>query len=359
MTVTGTSLQTAIVEGTGGEPILSHDVPIPTLGPSEVLVETKAVAINPSDHKMSQKFPSAGAIVGSDFAGTVVKIGSGVAQLSRPLAIGDRVCGAVHGCNPADPHSGAFAQYVKADGSLVMKVPESMAWEEAATLGVALGTTCISFWKALGLSASPSEPAATPFPVLVYGGSTAMGTMAVQVLKLSGLTPIATSSPKNFNLVKSFGAKQVFDYASPTCAADIKSFTNNSLKYALDCITDADSTQICHTAIGRAGGRYACLELPQQELLTRKAVNSEFVMAHELHGKEIALGPEYGRPGSQAAKDLGIQFFRVAEKLLEENKIRAHPVHVLPNGWKGILEGFTLLKSGQVNARKLVAPLGQ
>lgn len=184
MTVTGTSLQTAIVEGTGGELILSHDVSIPTLGPSDVLVETKAVAINPSDHKMSQKFPSAGAIVGSDFAGTVVKIGSGVAQLSRPLAIGDRVCGAVHGCNPADPHSGAFSQYVKADGSLVMKVPESMAWEEAATLGVALGTTCISFWKALGLSASPSEPAATPFPVLVYGGSTAMGTMAVQVLKL-------------------------------------------------------------------------------------------------------------------------------------------------------------------------------
>ncbi|KAJ5970420.1 Polyketide synthase enoylreductase [Penicillium vulpinum] len=357
MTVAQVPSQTGIVEGAGGEPILSHDVAIPTLSPNEILIETKAVAINPSDYKMSQKFPSVGAIIGSDFAGTVVETGSGVAQLSRPLAIGDRVCGAVHGCNLSDPHSGAFAQYVKADASLVMKVPAAMPWEDAATLGVALGTACISFWKALGLTASPNEPATTPFPVLVYGGSTAMGTMAVQVLKLSGLTPIATSSPKNFDLVKSFGAKQVFDYASPTCAADIKSFTNNSLKYVLDCITDAESTKICHAAIGRAGGRYACLELPQQELLTRKAVNTEFVMAHELHGKEIALGPEYGRPASQAAKDLGIQFFRVAEKLLEENKIKVHPVQVLPNGWTGVLDGFALIKSGQVNARKLVAPL--
>ncbi|KAJ6020767.1 Polyketide synthase enoylreductase [Penicillium herquei] len=359
MTVAQISSQTAIVEGAEGEPILSHDVSIPTLNPTEILVETKAVAINPSDYKMSRKFPSAGAIIGSDFAGTIVEIGSGVSQLSRPLAVGDRVCGAVHGCNPADPHSGAFAQYVKADASLVMKVPVSMAWEDAATLGVALGTSCISLWKALGLTATPNEPAATPFPILVYGGSTAMGTMAVQILKLSGLTPIATSSPKNFDLVKSFGAKQVFDYASPTCAADIKSFTNNSLKYALDCITDADSTQICYAAIGRAGGRYACLELPQQELLTRKAVNSAFVMAHELHGRKIDLGPEYGRPASQATKDLGVQFFRVAEKLLEENKIKVHPVHVLSHGWDGVLDGFTLMKSGQVNAQKLVVPLGQ
>lgn len=127
---------------------------------------------------------SAAAIIGSDFAGTIIETGSGLSQLARLLAVGDRVYGAVHGCNPADPRSGAFSQYVKADASLVMKVPASMAWEDAATLGVALGTSCISFWKALGLTATPNEPAATPFPILVYGGSTAMGTMAVQILKL-------------------------------------------------------------------------------------------------------------------------------------------------------------------------------
>ncbi|RYO84205.1 hypothetical protein DL766_004932 [Monosporascus sp. MC13-8B] len=54
------------------------------------------------------------------------------------------------------------------------------------------------------------------------------------------------------NLVLSFGVDKVFDYHSPTCAADIRACTRNKLVMTLDCITQADTTQLCYAAIGRA-----------------------------------------------------------------------------------------------------------
>lgn len=84
----------------------------------------------------------------------------------------------------------------------------------------------------------------------------------------SGLNPITTCSPHNFDLVKSYGASAVFDYKSETCASDIKSHTRNSLKYALDCIAEPETLQLCYACLGRAGGRYTALE-PYAEALAR------------------------------------------------------------------------------------------
>jgi NADPH:quinone reductase-like Zn-dependent oxidoreductase len=94
------------------------------------------------------------------------------------------VCGGVHGSNALDHESGAFAEYVKADARLVFKIPDFISWEEAATLSVAIKTVSLSLWRSLGLEATPERPTENPFPVLVYGGSTTMGTMAIQMLKL-------------------------------------------------------------------------------------------------------------------------------------------------------------------------------
>ena len=174
----------ALIQGPDGKPIISHGIPVPTILPTEILIRTIAVGLNPMDNKIPTNFPSPGAIIGCDLAGIVASIGSKVAHLTRPLKVGDRVCGGVHGSNSLDHESGAFAEYVKADARLVFKIPDSMSWEEAATLGVAIKTVSLCFWQSLGLEATPERPAENPFPVLVYGGSTTMGTMAIQMLKL-------------------------------------------------------------------------------------------------------------------------------------------------------------------------------
>jgi NADPH:quinone reductase-like Zn-dependent oxidoreductase len=176
--------QTALIQGPDGKPVISHNIPLPAILPTEILIKTIAVGLNPMDYKIPTNFPSPGAIIGCDLAGTVASIGSEVAHLTCPLNVGDRVCGGVHGSNALDHESGAFAEYVKADARLVFKIPDFISWEEAATLSVAIKTVSLSLWRSLGLEATPERPTENPFPVLVYGGSTTMGTMAIQMLKL-------------------------------------------------------------------------------------------------------------------------------------------------------------------------------
>ena len=110
--------------------------------------------------------------------------------------------------------------------------------EQAATLGTALATCTLAFWSTDALPllpATPEQPAEQPLSVLVYGGSTATGSIAIQLLRLSGLDPIATCSPHNFPLVRSRGASAVFDYTDLNIPSAIKKLTGGQLKYFGGC----------------------------------------------------------------------------------------------------------------------------
>lgn len=207
--------QKAYTQSETGFPLtLTHNALVPTLKPGQVLIRVHATALNPTDHKMPTSFPSAGAVAGCDFAGTVIKTASSAQANSAPLSprlqVGDGVFGSVHGSNPIDHCSGAFAEYVAADADLLIKMPEGrqtlerMSWTQAAAWGgVGWGTLGIALWeeeRGLGLqwpwgrhtankverrgdeanSASKGDGAY----VLVNGGATATGTLAVQLLRL-------------------------------------------------------------------------------------------------------------------------------------------------------------------------------
>ena len=171
-----------IKQGAGGVLELQK-APLPILlEPDQILVRTFSVALNPCDWKMPSRFPCPGATDGSDFAGEVVEIGPGVERTD--LNIGDRVCGAVHASNPACLQSGSFAEYLVTYADLVLKVPDSMPWADAAAIGGCVhGSLGLAFWDSLHLPGHPDEPASKPVYVLVYGGSTASGTMAIQLVK--------------------------------------------------------------------------------------------------------------------------------------------------------------------------------
>lgn len=117
--------------------------------------------------------------------------------------LGDRVLGAVHGSNPNDPSTGAFALFVAAEADLVLRVPEEMSWDEAAAWGgIGWGTLGIALWeeeRGLGLGwpwgkfegrkgEGGGKEGKTGEKekgwVLVNGGTTATGALAVQLLKL-------------------------------------------------------------------------------------------------------------------------------------------------------------------------------
>jgi NADPH:quinone reductase-like Zn-dependent oxidoreductase len=169
------------VQGSGKYAV-SDSVSLPPLTPTGVLVRTIAVAVNPIDAKIVDYSASAGCIGGSDFAGYIVAIGPAV---QRQLSIGDRVCGIVRGCNAAKPGDGAFCEYLVAESSFLLQIPDGIPFENAAGLGTAIVSVGMSLYQSIGL----------PFPsldgrggrggyALVYGGSTSCGTLAIQMLKL-------------------------------------------------------------------------------------------------------------------------------------------------------------------------------
>lgn len=161
------------------------------------IVKTAAVAINPADAKMLDYSAAHGAIHGYDFAGTVVTLGT-EALASGHLAVGDRVAGLVHGMNKLRPDVGAFAEYVGAYADLLLKIPDHMSFEDAASFGTGLATASLSLFSELGVPASlgqlrEHQPVGDEKDgvevedrefVLVAGGSTATGTRAIQLLKL-------------------------------------------------------------------------------------------------------------------------------------------------------------------------------
>lgn len=369
--------QRAVQQGEDGRLHLVNDAAIPPLLPGYVLVKTTAVALNPSDHKITKGFPLPGAYAGTDFCGTVVQLADPVE--SSPWKLGDVVCGAAFGFAPSHRlASGAFAEYVRVRADLLLRVPGStttttttnstMEPLEAATLMTALSTCLLAFWSpdALDLAGTPESPLVSekPVPVLVYGGSTATGTIALQLLRLSGYTPIATCSPRNFELVRGRGAAAVFDHAAvapDAAAAKIKAHTLGRLRYALDCISSAESVAVCYGAIQRAGGRYASLERihPAELLARRRAVRPTFVLAAEAYDEDIELGHEdYDRPASSEKHALAVRHLAMLQRVVDEGKLRTHPTEVLQGGLQDVVRGLGVLASNGVSGKKLVAYIG-
>ena len=92
----------------------------------------------------------------------------------------------MQGMHSPTPRVGAFAEYVGAIDVVLMKVPDHMSFEQAASLGTGIGTMGLALFHNLQVPRYPTKPATEERTVLVYGGSTASGTIALQLLKLSG-----------------------------------------------------------------------------------------------------------------------------------------------------------------------------
>ncbi|GKU09228.1 unnamed protein product, partial [Fusarium langsethiae] len=240
-------------------------------------------------------------------------------------------------------------------GRLGLKLLPSWSTEVGATLGAGISTAGIAI-KLLGLPL-PSSPVEKPEKVLVYGGSTATATIAIQLLRLANLIPIATCSPRNFDLVKSHGAEEVFDYRDKNCADKIRESTQGNLKYALDCITTVESTAFCFKAIGRAGGKYVSLDPIPTHAATRKVVKTDWVLGPSIFGEGSTWPEPYRRPPSDEMRRYGAELFALTQRLICEGKLKHHPVRVLEGGLEAVLGGMDVITSGAYSGEKIVVQM--
>jgi len=208
--------------------------------PNEIVVKNAAVAINPVDRLTASmgrfiypwmKYPF---IIGSDCAGIVVEVGSTVVRFK----VGDRVLGHAVGADKARNSSaeGAFQRYTVLLEHMASPIPEEISYEQACVLPLALSTAACGLFQDdfLALQYPAAKPLTTGKTLIVWGGSTSVGSNAIQLAVAAGYEVITTASPKNFDYVKSLGASRVFDYRSGSCVADIiKTVGNRELAGAL------------------------------------------------------------------------------------------------------------------------------
>lgn len=192
-------------------------------------------------------------------------------------------------------------------------------------------------------------------PIGVFGMSSWNELIILTLLdSRSGLEVITTCSPKHFDLLKSYGADHVFDYRSPTCAADIRKVTNDGLTYVLDCISTDETARVCADSIGVNGGRYSTLG--PVENFPRGDVDNLFTLAYTAIGDTCHLG-EHEFPANPEDFHFAVKFWAMTEQLLKEGKVKVHPVTKRPGGLEGILEGLQEMREGRVSGGKLVYTL--
>lgn len=164
----------------------------------------------------------------------------------------------IHAHLSATGSNGAFAEYVVAPAEVVVHVPDEWPFEDAAQLGIAPFTAAQTLFITLNLP-TPLSPTAESTPILISGGSSSVGLYAIQLAKLSGLRVIATSSPRNFDLLTSYGADEVYDYHDPDAARKIKESTRGQLKEALDCIGEDSTPTLISDALSDSDGAVAII----------------------------------------------------------------------------------------------------
>ncbi len=187
--------------------------PMPKPGAGEVLVKVEAAGVNRPDvaQRKGEYPPPAGAsdIPGLEIAGTIAALGPGV----KKLKLGDQVCALVTG--------GGYADYSIAPEAICLPVPKGFSMVEAA----ALPETFFTVWTNLMQRGAMKKGES----VLIHGGSSGIGTTAIQIAKLFGAKDIfvtAGSKEKCQACVK-LGATRAIDYKNEDFVKVVKEATQN------------------------------------------------------------------------------------------------------------------------------------
>ena len=213
--------QAAILPQKGG-PLSVVDRATPEPGPNDVLIEVRAIALNPVDYFQRDfgmpPVPSYPAVVGSDVAGLVVKVGSNVSNAppsgSRAIAFASSFY------QGGSQDHGAFQKYVLAQSEGVIALPDALSFEEGAVFPLAV-LTALSGWTTIGIPLGTKYTPQDKQAVLIWGGASSVGTFVVQSAKLMGFTVYATASAKNHEYLKKLGADVVFDYNASDVVSQI------------------------------------------------------------------------------------------------------------------------------------------
>ena len=242
-----------------------QEVDKPVVKDGEVLINIKAVTINPFDIKirsgnMQKQIPvSLPYTPGTDVSGVVEAVGNGVTRLKK----GDEIFATLFG--------GTYTEYVSVKEDQAAVKPANVSVNEAAALAVPLVTSYSVLVETAQLK--PGQK------ILIHGASGGVGSIMVQMAKALGAYVIGTASGKGVDMIKQLGADEAIDYKT-------QDFTQ--LVHDADIVADlvGGETLAKSFKIIKKGGQLISIVMPPDEEMAKQAgVTAQFISSAPSHVK--------------------------------------------------------------------------
>jgi NADPH:quinone reductase-like Zn-dependent oxidoreductase len=230
-------MKAAYIEKFGGPEVLNYgDLPDPSAGPGQVVVDTFAASVNGADWKVcageyaQATFP---VILGRDFSGVVSAVGAGVGDLK----VGDEVFGVLEA-----GRDGTYCDKIAIGAAIVARKPPTLSHVDATALALTGLTAIRSIEDSLKLKSGET--------ILIQGGAGGVAAFAIQLAKHLGARVITTASAANHGYLRELGADQIIDYN----ATDFRKVVSNC-----DAVFDTVGGDVAlqSFAVLKPGGRAA------------------------------------------------------------------------------------------------------
>jgi NADPH:quinone reductase-like Zn-dependent oxidoreductase len=230
-------MKAVYIQKFGGPEVLQYgDLPDPSAGPGQIVVDTVAASVNGADWKVragsyaQATFPL---VLGRDFSGTVSALGGGVTD----LRVGDEVFGVLEA-----GRDGTYAEKIAIGATIVAKKPSALSHVDAAALALTGLTALVAVEDTLKLKSGET--------ILIQGGAGGVAGFAIQAAKHIGARVITTASAGNLAYVRGLGADEVIDYN----ATDFRKAVSNA-----DAVFDTVGGDVAvrSFAVLKPGGRAA------------------------------------------------------------------------------------------------------
>jgi putative PIG3 family NAD(P)H quinone oxidoreductase len=311
------------MSGSGGPDILVlAEGPRPVAGPGEVLIKVAAAGVNRPDLLQREGRypppPGASPILGLEVAGEIVALGKNVAAWKQ----GDRVCALTNG--------GGYAEYVAVPQGQCLPLPRGLNMEAAASLPETFFTVWSNVFDIAGLKKTER--------FLVHGGSSGIGTAAIQMAKAIGAWVATTAgTPKKCRVCEALGADLAVLYPEKDFVEEIRSATEG---YGVDVILDMVGGDYTDRNLDLAarGGRVVCIAFQKG---ARAEIDLRQVLFKRLMLTGSALRPRSAEEKAAIAGKLKAWIW----PLIESGSIRSQVFAVFP--LQEAAEAHRLMESGQ------------
>ena len=230
-------MKAAYIQQYGGPEVLKYgDLPDPSPGPGQIVVDTVAASVNGADWKVcagEYNHPSFPVILGRDFSGVVGAVGADI----KDLKVGDEVFGVLEA-----GRDGTYCEKIAVGAAIVAKKPAALSHVDATALALTGLTAIRAIEDSIKLKAGET--------MLIQGGAGGVASFAIQLAKHIGARVITTASAANHALLSVLGADQVIDYN----ATDFRKVVSN-----IDAVFDTVGGDVAlqSFAVLKPGGRAA------------------------------------------------------------------------------------------------------